>query len=335
MLQKPSISNESLSGLDQHPDRSGVAVYTCVLGGVEKTLKEPIDCQGADFFAFTDRSAPVRMATLRNMPVEFRHEARTANEWSCWQTKSIGQHLETLHDPRYRGMRNSLENNLVLANVAKWYKINPHVIRELLPYKFAIWVDGTVIMRLSVASLVFQQVLSNTSMITAFHHCEPRPLSKYERCRHGNPEAELVMGAVSVRDFRKIGGMRDTDNISLFDANEAAIAPMRQWYFNQSGWTRRWFQNDSDFLRHAPTQFHQREYGVWWCGMLFYNLINPDTRRYVETWWEEHANQSFADQTPFAFAGWRTRLLVHSLPQHGVLGSWLKSNLHKKSAHGN
>ena len=300
-------------------ERSGLVVYTCVTGGFEKTFKEPADCKGADFIAFTDS----------------KEQLAKPQGKSCWKVRPVGQHMEAIHDPRYRGMRNSLENNQAGSNVAKWYKVHAHLIRDLMPYKYALYMDGTVRLRLSASSLVMQAVLDNLSMITAFQHCTPRPPSLYERCRHGNLDAEVFMTRRVANEWRKfVGGLVESANKTLFDANVAGLEPMRQWYYNHSGWTRRWFDNHPDFSQHAPTPLHRKEYGLWWCGMLFYNLANPDTGRYLETWWEENANQTMTDQVTFAFAGWRTGLLVHSLPQHGVNGSWFRSSIHIKGPHG-
>ena len=230
--------------------------------------------------------------------------------------------MEAINDPRYRGMRNALENNQAGSNVAKWYKVHAHLIWDLMPLQVcALHMDGTVRLRVSAASLVMQAVLGNLSMITAFHHCEFRPPSLYERCRHGNVDAEAVMARRIGNDWHKfVGGLVESANKTLFDANMAGLEPMRQWYFSQSGWTRRWFDKHPDVSQHAPTPLHKREYWLWWCGMLFYNLANPDTGRYLEAWWKENENQTMADQVTFAFAAWRTGLLVHSLPQHGVDG---------------
>ena len=60
------------------------------------------------------------------------------------------------------------------------------------------------------------------------------------------------------------------------------------------------------------------------------NLANPDTLRLLDQWWIENANQTLQDQVTFSFAVWRTRVMPHSLPAHGVTGSNYSSSIHKK-----
>lgn len=287
--------------------RSGVAIYTAVTGGFEKTFKEPANCSGADFFAFTDGQAlPTRNS-------------------SCWRVVGASQHVAP--DPRSRGLPNSIETFRTNASIAKYYKINPHLLPELWPYQYVIWVDGTQFLRQSVASPAFAQAIGNTSTVTSFEHCTPTPPSRWERCRSGRVAYEIAQTKSVVHVLKNVpGGYHGQYATADFDAQTRYI-------FNQSGFREHWWRTAQDVANRSNLWDGRPQYGVWVTCLFIMNLANPDTLRLLDQWWIENANQTLQDQVTFSFAVWRTRVMPHSLPAHGVTGSYYSSSIHKKMPH--
>ena len=307
MLIVPSVHTHRHDALNIHAHQRTlqVAVYTAVTGGFEKTFKEPFNCTGADYFAFTDDS----------------QGTRTQKASSCWRMVPATQHLKP--DPRTRGMPLSIETYRTNANIAKYHKLNPHLLKELQPYKYVIWVDGTQWLKQSLASPVFQHILGNTSTLTAFEHCTHNPPSRWERCRHGRVDTEIFQTASVVSVLkRQPGGYAGQYKDADFDAQRS--------YYAQAGFKDLWFRTDAS----APDEARTRpEYGVWVTCLIVMNLMNPDTLRLLDAWWIENANTTMQDQVTLSFAVWRTQVFPHSLPAHGVTGSWFSSSLHKKMPH--
>ena len=283
----------------------GVVVYTAISNGFERTFKEPLNCSGATFYAYRDGNA-----TIPTKPD------------SCWQLRQMTDHLrpEVMYDPRSMAMRNSAFNLMAAGQVPMGlWKACPHLIQDLKPFKYAIFLDGTVQFRAPVAGPMWQAILGNTSMLSAFEHCAPLQPSAFERCRHGMVATEL---------YQQI---RITDIYPKPVWNKTVLLDHQRYLFHQSGFRDKWFLDHPDYRKHVTA--HPREYGVWWSGFLVWNLANKDTARFGDTWWMATANHSQQTQVTLSFASWRTGLLIHSLPAHGVKGSWVRSSLHVKMAH--
>jgi hypothetical protein len=304
-------SNLTSLDLQKHHEhrqrRAGVVVWTIITGGHEKTIKEPEKgCSGANWLYYSDRAI-----NRRNN--------------SCWESRSMTQHLEYLGDPRTRNTRYALHANLTVPTLV-WYKLHAYMLDDLLPYRWCVWVDGTVVLRMPIASPIFQNVIQNTSMITAFEHCAVNPPSRWERCRHGKLETELHQTVASIKAYApKYYGRTKEEAVSILEAQ-------RQWYFNESGFKEHWFLSHTDFEKHATS--NRKEYGVFWVGLMVFNLANPETEQFLDTWFYETMNTSLQCQVTFSYAAWKTGLLPHSLPAHGVTGNWFRSSLHKKGPHG-
>ena len=274
----------------------GVAFYTAIFGGYEKTFKEPVDCN-APMFGYSDN---------RTQAV-----SRRKGSAPCW-TRIIACHHRSLDVTR--GLHNSIDSNRSPFNVAKFYKLNPHRLPELRPFKYVIWLDGTVAVQAPLYSPVFVDVLGNTSSVTLFEHCAPsHVVGRLNSCRHG-----LLLNEMQVmRSIAHEG--------SVYDGQD--FGRQHQFYMNESGFRERWFAG-------ALEAEGRHEYGVWVTCLVVFNLANPLTQRFLDQWWLENANTTTQDQITFVFAAWRTGLLPHSLPAHGVNGTWFKSSLHAKLDHG-
>lgn len=311
MLESPAMRSSYVGSEEQRRQlasgRSGIAVYTAVTGGFEKTFKEPANCSGADFFAFSDRTAGARKSS------------------SCWQVTNASAHLA--HDPRSRGLPNSIETFQTNASIAKYYKLNPHLLQELRPYQYVIWLDGTQLLKQSVASHHFAQAVGNTSTISLFEHCTSHPPSRWERCRKGSLGTEIYQTKSVVKVLKnQPGGYHGQYATADFDAQEDYI-------FRRSGFRDHWWQTAPDVANRSFEWDKRPEYGMWVTCLIIMNLANAETLRFLDQWWIENANQTLQDQVTFSFAVWRTRVMPHSLPAHGVSGSYFSSSIHKKMPH--
>jgi hypothetical protein len=280
------------------PKRSSqLAVYTAVIGGYEKTFKEPTHCN-VPFIAYTDELTKTHV---------------THGKRSCWRMIIARAHLELDYT---RGCRNSIASNQGSFNVAKFYKLNPHRLTELSTFKHVIWVDGTVRIHADLTALAFARVLTSTSIVSAFEHCELNPPTRFEHCRDG-----LLRNEVHIMDdiFRASRGNKGVYRGQDFSQQE-------QYYLHESGFREHWFAN-------YPEARGRPQYGVWVTTFVVLNLANPDTRRFLDRWWFENANTTTQDQVTFSFVAWRTGLLPYSLPAHNVTGTWLANSLFKKLRH--
>ena len=311
---KRSIQQRLLPRGTHH--REGIVVYTVSTGGYEKTFKEPIGgCVGADYLAFSEGGLG---------------KTRVSKNTSCWQHRPLLAHLAPgiLDDPRTKGMRNRMRLN-DSAQVGGFYKLCPFKVDDLRPYKYAIFLDSTVILRAPLTSPIWQDVLCHTDIISAFEMCTPRPPSLFERCRHGYLKNELYATVAAAGIWPKYYGRT---------GQEAQDNLKRQWgyYSNETAFKEKWFLEHPDLPQHLSrsTWDPRREYGIWWVGLMVADLSNPETERFYDRWWIEHSNTTSQGQVTMAFTAWRLGLLPNSLPNHGVVGSWPGSNLHRKGPHG-
>lgn len=107
------------------PGSNRVAFITCIMGGYDKTLKEPArQSVPSDFIAFVD------------FPDNYR-----LPETSAWKVMTADAHFTP---PEKAQMRNSLQNNQHTFNIAKFYKLNYPEIECLKGYDVIVWLDGSV-----------------------------------------------------------------------------------------------------------------------------------------------------------------------------------------------
>ena len=281
--------------------RSGVAIYTAIFGGYEKTFKEPSECS-VPMFGYSDNRTSIKLPKS----IKGVHGRK-----SCWTRVFACHHLSL---DVTTGRRNSIDSNRSPFNVAKFYKMNPHRLPELRPFQYVIWLDGTVQLSQPLSFPLFRPVLEHTTTTTLFEHCAPLHLAgKASKCRHGLLKNEVNASMALLSDGEVYEGQD--------------FVRQKKYYLNESGFRERWFQGEREAM-------DRPNYGVWVTCLVILNLRNRDTLRFLDQWWIENTNTTTQDQITFVFAAWRTGLLPHSLPGHGVKGSWAESTIHVKLGHG-
>ena len=192
--------------------------------------------------------------------------------------------------------------------------MNPHRLPELRPFQYVIWLDGTVQLSQPLSFPLFRPVLEHTTTTTLFEHCAPLHLvGRINQCRHGLLGKEVEISTALA------------DDGDVYEGQD--FVRQKKYYLNESGFRERWFKGESEAM-------DRPNYGVWVTCLVILNLRNRDTLRFLDQWWIENTNTTTQDQITFVFAAWRTGLLPHSLPAHGVQGMWAKSTIHVKLGHG-
>jgi len=271
---------------------------TVVLGGYEKTLKQPPMPQSYKswkLYAFTDRPDALfpgewTVADIKSTPI-FSPEVCNETSWAF----------------------NSPCKNKNPMNIGKYVKTQMYKIPAIQTNcDVAVWMDATVKIQSTDFFQVVADRLEKGNNLLVFEH---------QPDRRGRIDTEVAVS---------LGVGRYT--VKHAYGHPQPYQDVRAQYRNYlaEGFKEHWWENDTRFnmTKKSP------QFGMWVTCLVVLDLRREETKRFLDVWWHENLRHSTQDQIGFPYAIWKTKTMPTSLPDKEWPGSWAKSRHHVKLNHG-
>ena len=208
--------------------------------------------------------------------------------------------------------RNDLTNNKHPFNRAKFFKQQFHTLPILQGHRIAIWLDGTVhITNRSTAETIKNLVESDGRNIIIYEHNREGVVGREATASKGHKYFSTHWGCC---DQPMQNVTEQYDRYSLL------------------GFQERWWLQEYD----APLGIGKREqYGLWVTCFVAFDMLDPVSRRFLDTWWQHNVEFTTQDQVSFPFVAWKLKVYPFSLPVKGLIeGDFNKNDLFEKLNHG-
>lgn len=276
--------------------RNEVLFVTAIYGTYENTFKPPQpQTIPARFVAFTDRE---------DLVVSPGWEVHLVKDPEMYTTQS-----------NLTG-RNDLTNNKHPFNKAKFFKQQFHTLPILQGHRIAIWLDGTVhITNRSTAETIKNLVERDGKNIVVFEHR-----------REGLVGEEVEASRLASRGEKYFS--------THWGCCDQPLQNVTEQYdrYSSLGFQERWWLQEYD----APLEIGKREqYGLWITCFVAFDMLDPVSRIFLDTWWQHNVEFTTQDQVSFPFVAWKLKAYPFSLPVKGLIeGDVGKNDLFEKLKHG-
>lgn len=207
--------------------------------------------------------------------------------------------------------RNDLSNNKHPFNKAKFFKQQFHTLSILRGHRIVIWVDATVHIHNGSTAELIKDLVENHG----------RNLIVFEHYRGG-----LVEEEVKASQFPKYLS-------TTWAGHEQPIQNTTDQFlhYQMLGFRDKWWLNHSE----TPFGIVKREqYGLWVTCFVAYDMENPVSCTFLDTWWKHNVQFTTQDQVSFPFVAWKLKVFPFSLPSFEIKGDFNSNSLFKKLDHG-
>ena len=298
------VTAGSSSQLESSSGKTSMVVYTALISDYEETLKEPAKCPtGVRFVGYTDRD-DLSASDADGNPV--------ANGKTCWNIVTGARELAARLDQTH-GLVNSIDRHNSSFNVAKFFKVNPHRLKELQNIRFVVWIDSTVRLKDTLPSLHPWLEQLNTMVVVPIHNKDER---------RGMLEAEY-------RATMKISKYLD----NVFQ-NKQPIQDTYSRYLKE-GFTEKWWQQpDAPQMENLGACPGEQGCGVWLTCFLAWDMEHNRTLPFLNEWSAAWSNDITQDQITFPYVAWKLKQLPYSLPDKTFTGKGDANTLYLKEPHG-